>query len=102
MERQATFNGGRLILLNSVLSFIPLYYIFLFKFSNWVLIKIDKIRKKFLWAGTDSSPTRKYHLVKWKTVCRAKEYRGWGILNLEQINCAFYVNGDENIDIGTP
>jgi Reverse transcriptase (RNA-dependent DNA polymerase) len=37
--------GGRLVLLNSVLSSIPLYYISLFKISAWVLSRIDQIRK---------------------------------------------------------
>jgi hypothetical protein len=33
--------GGHLILLNSIISIIPLYYLTLFKVPNWVIIKID-------------------------------------------------------------
>jgi hypothetical protein len=40
---------GRLVLLNSMLSAISMYYISLFR--NWVLMKIDHIRKWFLWDG---------------------------------------------------
>jgi Reverse transcriptase (RNA-dependent DNA polymerase) len=80
--------GGRLVLLNSVLSSITLYYISLFKIPAWVLSRIDQIRKRFLWAGVNSSTTRKYYLVRWATVCRAKEFGGWGIINLAQMNCA--------------
>jgi hypothetical protein len=35
-----------------------------------------------------STPIRKYYLVNWKSICCAKEFWGWGILNLEQKNCA--------------
>jgi zinc-binding in reverse transcriptase len=80
--------GGRLILLNSVLSFIPLYYITMFKIPAWVLTRIDQLRKRFLWVGSDSL-RRKYHLVKWATVCRPKDCGGWGILNLEFMNTSF-------------
>jgi hypothetical protein len=80
--------GGRLVLLNSVLSSIPLYYISLFKIAAWVLFRIDQIRKRFLWAGVNSSTTRKYYLVRWATICRAKEFGGWGVINLAQMNCA--------------
>jgi hypothetical protein len=69
--------GGRLVLLNSVISTIPLYYITLFKIPCWVLIKIDHIRKRFLWAGSDIT-SRKYHLVRWEVICRLKEFGGWG------------------------
>jgi Reverse transcriptase (RNA-dependent DNA polymerase) len=80
--------GGRLVLLNSVISAIPLYYIILFKIPCWVLIKIDRIRKRFLWAGSDIT-SRKYHLIRWKVICRPKEFGGWGVLNLEFMNISF-------------
>jgi hypothetical protein len=53
--------GGRLILLNSILSSILLYYQSLFRLPDWCLHKIDKIRHDFLWAGVDS---KKYPLVR--------------------------------------
>jgi hypothetical protein len=67
--------GGRLVLLNSVLSAIPLYYLTLFKVPSWIIIKIDRIRKRFLWASFDIL-RKKYHLVKWDIICRPKEHRG--------------------------
>jgi hypothetical protein len=80
--------GGRLVLLNYVLSSIPLYYISLFRIPAWVLSRIDQIRKRFLWAGVNSSSVRKYYLVRWATVCHAKEFGDWGIINLAHMNCA--------------
>jgi hypothetical protein len=66
---------GRLILLNSVILIISLYYITLFKIPSWVLIKIDRICKHFLWTGSDLT-SRKYHLVRWDVICRPKEFGG--------------------------
>jgi hypothetical protein len=60
----------------------------MFKIPAWVLTRIDQIRKRFLWAGSDSL-CRKYHLVKWVTVCRPKDCGGWGVLNLEFMNTSF-------------
>jgi hypothetical protein len=70
------WGGGHLILLKSVISIIHLYYLILFKVPKWVIIKIDQIRKRFLWAGFDALK-RKYNLVNWPIVCRPKEFGGW-------------------------
>jgi hypothetical protein len=80
--------GGRLVLLNSVISAISLYYFTLFKISVWVFHKIDQIRKLFLWSGSDILKTKCY-LVKWEIVCRPKDVGGWGVLNLEHMNIVF-------------
>jgi hypothetical protein len=73
------------ILLNSVLSSIPLYYLSLFKLPVWCLHKIDKIRRDFLWAGVDS---KKYPLVRWFVVCSPKQFGGMRVLNLKYMNLA--------------
>lgn len=53
--------GGRLILLNSVLTAMPLYLLAMYKASKYVIRKIDKVRSKFLWQGTRNN--KKYSLV---------------------------------------
>jgi hypothetical protein len=80
--------GGCLVLINSVLSTIHVYYLTLFKISAWVITKIDLIGKRFLWSDPELL-RKKYHLVSWAIVCRPKDACGWGVLNLEQINIAF-------------
>jgi hypothetical protein len=75
--------GGRLVLLNSILSSILLYYLSLFRIPVWCLNKIDKIRRDFLWAGVDS---KKYSLVRWSIVCSPKQFGGFGVLNLKYMN----------------
>ncbi|XP_020243333.1 uncharacterized protein LOC109821565 [Asparagus officinalis] len=57
--------GGRLILLNSVLTSIPLYYMSFYKLPKWLIKEIDKVRKNFLWTGKADANSFKC-LVNWK------------------------------------
>ncbi|XP_039140432.1 uncharacterized protein LOC120277641 [Dioscorea cayenensis subsp. rotundata] len=77
--------GGRLTLLNSVLTVIPTYWMSLFKLPCWVIRSIDKIWRDFLWSGPDLQHP-KIRLVSWARLCRFREQGGWNILNLEVFN----------------
>lgn len=77
--------GGRLTLLNSVLSAIPTYWMLIFKLPCWVIKRIDKIRRDFLWSGPDPQQP-KIRLVSWTRLCRSKDQGGWGFLNLNTFN----------------
>lgn len=79
--------GGRVILLNSVLSSIPLYWLSIYKMPVTIKNIIDIIRKKILWAGC-SSTKKKYHLISWRFVCLSKDQGGLGVMNLTRINIA--------------
>jgi hypothetical protein len=63
--------GGKVTLLNLVLSVIPLYWMSLYRLSIHVRNEIDKIRKRFLWYGGNSF-RKKYHIISWKIVCKSK------------------------------
>lgn len=76
--------GGRITLLNSVLSTIPLYWLSIYKLPVNIRQSIDRIRKRFLWSGTNTN--KKYHLVAWDQICLNKNQGGLGILNLEKMN----------------
>ena len=78
--------GGRITMINAVLSSVPLYTLSLYRLPKKVLTKIDQIRRQFLWQGTGLK--KKYHLLNWPSVCLTKEFGGMGILDLEQMNCA--------------
>jgi hypothetical protein len=80
--------GGRVVLLNSILTSIPLYYLSLFKIPSWCLLKIDKIRRSFLWAGVDKGSHRHIVLMRWSIICTPKQYGGLGLLNLKFMNRA--------------
>ena len=63
--------GGRLTLLNSVLSTIPTYYLSILHLPVRVEKEIDRIRRRFLWSSS-ASESNGYSLVKWKNICRIK------------------------------
>lgn len=77
--------GDHLILLNLVLSFIPTYWIFVFKLLAWVIKEIDKIRRDFLWKEPDLG-SKETWLVAWDRLCRPCNMGEWGILNLKSFN----------------
>ncbi|XP_039145636.1 uncharacterized protein LOC120282866 [Dioscorea cayenensis subsp. rotundata] len=79
--------GGRLTLLNSVLSSLPTFWMSMFCLPKWVIKEIDRIRRDFLWSGPDMDIPR-CRLVAWQAICRSKEQGGWGILNLSVFNMA--------------
>lgn len=83
--RKVTFSlSGRLIFVNSMLFALP-SYISIFKLSKWMINKIDKIKRAFLWKG-DNTVSGFYYLVNWDQVCKSKMQGSLGIKNLEQIN----------------
>lgn len=78
--------GGRVTLLNSVITAIPLYWLSIYKMPVLIRNTIDKIRRKFVWSGSTSTLRKKYHLIKWDHLCLGKVQGGLGILNLERMN----------------
>ncbi|GLU06807.1 hypothetical protein SLE2022_238000 [Rubroshorea leprosula] len=78
--------GGRLILLNSVLSALPIFYMSLFLLPNVVLAEMIRIQRNFLWGGTGLN--KKISWVKWDHVCSAKAKGGLGVPDLRRKNWA--------------
>ena len=78
--------GGRLTLIESVLSAIPTYFLSLFKMPSKVINEIEKSMRNFLWEGVDGDGGD--HLVQWKLVARAKIKGGLGIGRLKEKNKA--------------
>ncbi|KAK1300868.1 hypothetical protein QJS10_CPB13g01356 [Acorus calamus] len=79
--------GRRLTLINAVLSNLPIFYLSVFRIPVGVLDRLDRIRKRFLWQGSDES-RRAPHLVDWGTVCKPKKEGGMGVLDLRVMNRA--------------
>ncbi|GJT31926.1 RNA-directed DNA polymerase, eukaryota [Tanacetum coccineum] len=71
--------GGRLTLIKSVLSSIPLYHMSIFKVPMEVLHSMESIRRNFI-NGIDGSE-RKLVLISWKKVLASKKYGGLGVSN---------------------
>jgi exonuclease III len=76
--------GGRLVLLNSVLSSLPMFMMSFFEIPKGVLKNLDHFRSRFFWQG--SSNQHKYRLARWDILCRPKDQGGLGILDLHLQN----------------
>src|SRR4051812_17682988 len=78
--------GGRLVLINSVLTNMVLYMISFFPLPKGVLHRLDYFRSRFFWQGDNEK--KKYRLAKWNVVCRPKDQGGLGIHDLQVKNSA--------------
>jgi len=56
--------GGRLVLINSVLSSLPMFMLSFFEIPRRVLKKLDYFRSWFFWQSDEHK--KKYRLTKWR------------------------------------
>ncbi|WVZ69841.1 hypothetical protein U9M48_018567 [Paspalum notatum var. saurae] len=76
--------GGRLVLINSVLSSLPMFMLSFFAIPKGVLKKLEYFRSRFFWQNDQHK--KKYHLIKWHQIRQPKEQGGLGIIDLEVQN----------------
>ncbi|KEH33332.1 transmembrane protein, putative [Medicago truncatula] len=76
--------GGRIVLLNSVLNVIPIFYLSCFKMLVKVWKKVMRIQRGFLWEGVGGG--KKISLVKWDIICTKKSKGGLGVRNVKMVN----------------
>ncbi|GAU32181.1 hypothetical protein TSUD_68520 [Trifolium subterraneum] len=76
--------GGRVTLINFVLSSLPLYCFSFYKAPVCVIKDLVSIQRNFLWGGGMES--RKVCWVSWDRICQPKDKGGLGIKNLEHFN----------------
>jgi len=69
--------AGRLCLIKSILSAIPLYYLSLFRAPEDVCKSIIRIQRKFLWGW--GKEKRSISWISWKELCKNQEEGGLGI-----------------------
>jgi hypothetical protein len=62
--------GGRLTLINSTLSNLLTYFLYLFPILVGVTNRLEKLQRDFLWEGIRDE--FKFHLVNWSTICSSK------------------------------
>jgi len=78
--------AGRICLIKSVLSSIPLFCLSLFKIPSNVLKKIVSLQRNFLWGW--GSEGRKIAWLAWDKICNSKDGGGLGIINIRSFNIA--------------
>ncbi|KAI3507508.1 hypothetical protein L1887_22495 [Cichorium endivia] len=78
--------GGRLTLVNSVLSSLPLYYFSLFKAPKKVINSLESIRRNFLWGSYGEN--RKIHWIAWSDIAKPRKFGGLGVNCLKEMNIA--------------
>lgn len=76
--------AGRVTMIKSVLSSLPVYYLSLFKMPECVAKIVDRLQASFLWGGSDNH--RKVHLVRWGEVTKALYHGGLWIKNVRKVN----------------
>jgi hypothetical protein len=76
--------GGRLVLLNSILSSLPMFMMSFFEIPKGVLKNLDHFRSRFFWQGTTNK--LKYRLARWDILYHLKDPGGLGILDLQLQN----------------
>ncbi|XP_026396605.1 uncharacterized protein LOC113291268 [Papaver somniferum] len=62
-KRPLLTRDGKIILIKSALSILPVYYMYLFEMPKSVVLKLETTMKNFLW--NDINGKRKMHLVKY-------------------------------------
>lgn len=72
--------AGRITLVRSVLTAMPIYFLTIFSIKKWAAKRIDKIRRNFLWKGSEEVSSG-HCLVKWKRAALPKELRDLVFLN---------------------
>jgi len=78
--------AGKVCLIKSVFTVLPLFYLSFFKVSISVCNKITSIQRRFLWAwGSDH---KCISWVKWENVCKPREEGGLGIKDIKKFNNA--------------
>ena len=78
--------GGRITLIRSTLSSLPLYFMSILHLPRVVRMRLEQIQKDFPWG--DGALERKPHLVRWLIVCIDKRKRGLEVKSLTLLNKA--------------
>ncbi|GKV45963.1 hypothetical protein SLEP1_g52987 [Rubroshorea leprosula] len=78
--------GGRITLINSVLSSLPVFWMSVYMIPKGTILFIDKISRRFLWGGVEGG--KKINWVRWDKVCRDKDQGGLGVKDLRKFNLA--------------
>jgi hypothetical protein len=95
-------HAARLVLIKSVFSSIPVYYMTNIMFSKKLLPQIRGVIRDFWWTGVqDENATKPLYLKAWTEICKPTREGGLGIRDLEAVNKALLVNAAWRIVVNT-
>ena len=86
VEATVHLKGGRITLIRSTLSNLPIYFMSIFQLPRAARMRLEQIQKDFLWGG--GALEQKLHLVRWPIVCEDKSKGGLGVKSLGSFNKA--------------
>ncbi|RVW69131.1 Cycloartenol synthase [Vitis vinifera] len=86
VEAAIHLKGGRITLIRSTLSNLPIYFMSIFQLPRAVRMRLEQIQRDFLWGG--GALEQKLHLVRWPIVCEDKIKGGLGVKSLGSFNKA--------------
>ena len=75
--------AGRATLINSSLSSTFIYHMSMYLLPKTILNTLDR-QRSFFWQGGGSR--KKYHLVKWESLCKSKRKGGLGLKDIRKMN----------------
>jgi hypothetical protein len=81
--------GGRIVLLNSVLNAIPIFYLSYLKIPGIVWKQIRRLQREFLWGCRRGR--KKVNWIKWDVVCLPKSKGGLGVRDIRVVNISLLV-----------
>ena len=84
-QRHLSF-GGRVTLIQSMLTSIPINFFSFFRVPKSVLDKLVRLQRRFLWGGGPDQ--NKIAWIRWESVCLPKEKGGLGIKDVNNFNLA--------------
>ncbi|KAK0601643.1 hypothetical protein LWI29_026061 [Acer saccharum] len=88
-KRKFLSKGGRLVLIKSVLSTIPIYYMSMFKVPSNAALVIEKCQRSFFWG--DGVEKIKLHAIDWGTI--VKGMGGWELYGADFRGISWLRNG---------
>ena len=90
-KRYYISKGGRVTLIESTLTSIPIYCMSLFQMPKTMRLWLDQIQRNFQLGGGGGCCgclKKKPQLVKWATMCWDKKFGGLGVKNMGDLNKA--------------
>ena len=85
-KRQYISKGGRITMIRSTLSNLPIYYMSILHLPGVVRVRLEQIQRDFLLGGR--ALEKKPHLVRWSTVSLDKRKWGMRMKNFALLNKA--------------